>query len=110
MLTKESLRQFHGTEQYYRHWLGYLYTDGVHHVAQEGGANWLLDAIFSYRRKEVFQIWELRVSSDKKAVLTMKEDSDKPFLVSQSFDYTDFPLESITFYLIDTVLLLPSEY
>lgn len=110
MLTKQSLNQFTGTEQYYRHWLGFLYTDGVNHVAEEGEAYWLLDAIFSHNRNEKFQIWELKVAGDGQAVLTMKEDSNKPFLVTQRFKYTDFPLQEITFYFINNVLLLPSEY
>lgn len=109
-LTQADLSQFTGTEKYYTHWTkSFVYTDGVKFMADKAGAHWLIDLIASYRRKEHFQAWELKVV-DSKAVVTMKEDTDKPELVKQKIDYTDFPLGNITLYLIDGVLLLPSEY
>ena len=109
-LTENELRQFTGTEQYYRHYLGGLYTDGVQYMAGKAGAFWLLDVIFSYRRKEPFQIWTLKVKADKSALVTMREDTGQPVKVRQEIPYTDFPLAEIKLYLIDGVLLLPSEY
>lgn len=109
-LTEYDLCQFTGTEQYYKHWLGINYTDGVKFMAERGKAYWLIDAIASYRRKEPFQVWSLEVAEDKTAVLQMKEDSDKPALVRQEIPFTDFPLKKIEFFLIDGVLILPSEY
>ena len=112
-LTETDLRQFCGTEQYHKLTLTPLNcTDGVAHVATEGNAFWLVDAIASYQhlhKDKPFQLWELSVN-DKKGVLTMKEDTNEPILVEQKFSYTDFPLESIKFYLIDGVLMLPSEH
>ena len=105
-----NLEQFTGSEHYYQHWTGFgVYTDGVKYLADKCRAHWLIDAILSYRRKEPFQIWELKVN-DKKAVLTMKEDIGQPILVTQKIGFTDFPLESIKLYFIDSVLLLTSEY
>ena len=110
MLTKPELNQFTGTENYYRHWIGgYVYTDGVKYLAEVGKCYWLIDAVFSYRRSEPFQIWSLE-AKDNKAVLTMVEDTGRPELVRQEIGYTDFPLDYVKFYLIDGVLLLPSEY
>lgn len=112
-LTEVDLQQFIGTEQYHQHWMRQLvFTDGVKYVADAGGAFWLIDVIASYqrKRKEPFQIWELKVKSDKSCVVTMREDTGQPTKVRQEIPYTDFPLESIKFYLIDGVLLLPSEY
>ncbi len=108
-LTENELRQFTGTEQYYRHYLGGLYTDGVQYMAGKAGAFWLLDVIFSYRRKEPFQVWKLKVK-DRIGVVTMREDTGQPVKVRQEIPYTDFPLAEIKLYLIDGVLLLPSEY
>ena len=115
MLTQSQLEQFTGTEQYYFNpmyrWL--RYTDGVRFMAQEGGAYWLLDAIASYKRQEPFQVWRLDVRSDgriREATLTMREDSGQPELVRQEIEYTDFPLMQIELWLIDGVLILPSEY
>ena len=109
-LTKNELGQFTGTEQWYKHWTGCLFTDGVKYMAGKAGAFWLLDVIFSYRRKEPFQIWTLKVKADKSAVVTMREDTGQPVKVRQVIPYTDFPLPEIKLFLIDNVLLLPSEY
>lgn len=107
----KDLEQFTGTMNYYKHWTGRCkYTDGVHYVAEKAGAFWLIDAIVSYKRKEPFQIWTLKKNPDNSAVLTMQEDADQPIKVKQDFAYTDFPLDEIKFYLIEGVLILPSEY
>ena len=113
MLTKENLGQFTGTENYYRHWLNFVYTDGVKFMAEKAGAYWLLDAIGSYQPevKDIpFQLWKLEVAEDNTAVLTMREDSDRPAIITQKIGFTDFPLPEMKLYFIDGVLLLPSEY
>ncbi len=119
-LTARELANFTGTEQYYKHLFGGQYTDGVHYVAEKGGAYWLIDAIFSAQakmKKYGFQVWKLKrtgITEPKKgeymAILTMKEDTNKPTLVEQKFEYTDFPLDEIEMWLIDGVLTLTSEY
>lgn len=117
MLTQADLAQFTGTEYYHRHWLGrFLYTDGVHYVA-ESGAYWLLDAIASYQPKlllepmlQEFQHWILRVDlKNQKAQLICEKDTDD-VVVTQDIEFTDFPLDKIRFYLVSGVLMLPSEY
>jgi len=110
MLKQSDLSQFYGTEHYYKHWLGCVYTDGVKYMAEKAQAYWLLDVVFSYRRKEPFQIWELKKTGTTTAIVTMKEDTNEPILVSQEIPRTDFPLDEIKLYLIDGVLLLTSEY
>ena len=65
-LTKADLRQFIGTEHWYRHWAvrNIVFTDGAKYVADTAGAYWLLDEIAfaqaSNRRvaAEGFQLWE----------------------------------------------------
>ena len=66
-LRTTDLDQFTGSEHWYRHPLypSITYTDGAHHVAEAGGAFWLLDAIVSHQhdarvRREEFQIWTLQ--------------------------------------------------
>lgn len=111
LLTQADLDQFTGTEQYHQHWMRQIvYTDGVKYMADAGGAYWLIDVVASYQRKEPFQIWELKVKPNKSCVVTMREDTGEPAKVRQEIPHTDFPLESIKLYLIDGVLLLPSEY
>ena len=108
VITKKELDGFYGTENYYKHWTGYFnYTDGVRFL-EVSGAAWLIDLIASYNRKEPFQVWKLHVK-DNKGIVTMQEDKDTPILVKQE-TFTDFCLPSIELWLIDGVLILPSEY
>lgn len=111
-----NLEQFIGTESYYKHPLGILYTDGVQYLAKEANAYWLIDAIASWqlspkiKRVQRIQFWKLRVNlHNNTAVLTCERDSDD-VAITQEIPYTDFPLESVKLYLADGVLLLPSEY
>ena len=110
-ISESDLNQFIGTENYYRHWTRCgVFTDGVQYLAKQAGAYWLIDAVFSYRRREPFQVWTLKKNDDNSAVLTMQEDSGEPAKVRQKIPFTDFPLNRIKLYLIDSVLLLTSEY
>jgi hypothetical protein len=63
-------------------------------------------------RREEFQIWTLAVDRDKRpmAVAICQADKDAPVLVRQEIEFTDFPLSSIKLYLVDRVLMLPTEY
>lgn len=106
---EQGLAQFVGTEEWHKHQFGLKYTDGVKFLAENSGAYWLVDAIASYQKKESFQLWTLTVT-DHRAVLEMREDSDAPIIVQQNIEFTDFPLPEIKLYLVDGVLMLPSEY
>ncbi|MBA7602213.1 hypothetical protein ES703_09299 [subsurface metagenome] len=120
---KGELNGFCGTQHYYRHFTGGKFTDGVKHLADRTGAYWLIDAVFSYQvskkiRDLPFQVWTLKVlrselgknKNEPMAVLEMKEDTDEPIKVRQKIEYTDFPKGELKLYLINGVLLLPSEY
>ena len=107
----EGLAQCTGTEQYWKNpLLHFQYTYGVKFLWESADCYWLLIAISSYRRSEPFQIWNLKKNPDDTAILSMQEDSDRPILVEQKIRYTNFPLEEIKLWLIDGILLLPSEY
>jgi hypothetical protein len=115
-LTKADLAQFTGTEHWYRHGLvrNLLYTDGVKHVADAGGAYWLIDEIAFAQRFETavaaqpFQLWKLTVKHGV-GVLTC-EDGNGRRVSCKRIEYTDFPLPEISFYFTDNTILLPSEY
>ncbi len=47
-MEQAELAQFTGTEQYYKHLGGLVYTDGVKYLAEKAGSYWLLDIIASY--------------------------------------------------------------
>ena len=115
-LTEADLRQFIGTENWYRHWLkpNVVYTDGVKYVADHAGAYWLVDEIaigqFDLRiAAEPIQFWKLLVCDDRSAELRCEDGNDR-CVFSKRIGYTDFPLPEIALYFTDDTLLLASEY
>ena len=124
----QNLKQFCGTEQYYKHWLGLCYTDGIKYLAENAQCFWLIDAIASHQptakknpRLKEFQLWFLHVGrghefikpkAGNAAVLTCWEDTpkaeSKPVIIQQ-IPFTDFPLKEIKLYLQEKILLLPDE-
>jgi hypothetical protein len=116
-LTQADLRQFTGTEHWYRHGLvrDVLFTDGAKYVADQGGAYWLLDEIALAQKfesavaAEEFQHWKLTVNPDRTANLVC-DDGNGRILLTKHIESTDFPLDSISFYCTDRTILLPSEY
>lgn len=117
-LSEGELSQFTGTSQYYQHPLGVLITDGVHYVAERGGAYWLIDVIAIWQLHpriyqdpmlQQIQFWTLTVNDDRSAQLICERDSDD-IAVSQRIPFTDFPLKTLRLYFQDGVILLPSEY
>jgi hypothetical protein len=116
-LTKADLSQFTGSEQWHRHGLArdVLFTDGAKHVADAGGAYWLLDEIALAQRgdkrvaAEEFQFWKLTVKEDKTATLTC-DDGNGNIVFTKTIEFTDFPLEEIALYYTNKAILLPREY
>jgi len=119
-LRESDLIQFCGSSEFFQHWTKRLvYTEGVRHMAEHGGAYWLIDAVASYQpdkriasRPDLvdLQLWELAVGEDKSATLTMRGDSDQPAVITQEIPFTDFPLAQIKLYVCNGTLMLPSEY
>lgn len=116
-LTRADLVQFTGTGHWYRHGLDrrFLYTDGVQHVAEAGGAYWLLDEIVLAQHHvpavsaERFQTWRLTVRPDHTARLECG-DGNGGTVFSKEIAYTDFPLVCLELYLTNSTILLPGEY
>lgn len=57
-----------------------------------------------------FQLWTLAVDEKNRAVLTCQEDCDTAVIYEQKYEYTDFPVGTWKMYLINGVLMVPSEY
>lgn len=116
-LTEADLAQFHGTDHWYRAPFSktITFTEGVHYVAEKGGAVWLLVEIVLAQTStprvaaQEFQVWTLTVHDDRSATLTC-EDGDYHRVFSKTIPWTDFPLPQMTWWLTDNVILLPSEY
>lgn len=118
------LPRFTGTDKYYRHPSGMLYTQGVHWLAENAECYWLLDLIGFYQRHEKtagvwLQDWafektggpdmpEGRPLPTGKWALTLKDDGK--VLLAHGIGSTDFPLGYVRLWLIEGVLMLPSEY
>ena len=115
-LNTAELAQFTGSENWYRHGINrtVLFTDGAKYVADTAGAYWLLDEIAFAQAEpdvaaEAFQFWKLTVNLEKHtAFLTCEGDDNVVF--SKRIEFTDFPLDEISLYFMDRVILLPSEY
>lgn len=113
---KTALQNFYGTEFWYRHetYRLFTYTDGVQFLAEQAGAYWLIDLIFSLQyeipsvKETPFQCWKLEVR-DNAAVLSC-EDGNGGKVYSRTIEFTDFPMKEISLWFTDNVLLLPSEY
>jgi hypothetical protein len=117
-----ALPHFTGTNQYYRYMGKLVLTDGVKFLAEEAGAFWLLDIIWSYQHKAVkdemlqyMQFWNIKVDrAAQAAVVTCERDSDD-VAYKQEVEFTDFPLAEARIWveLADDdgtmVVMLPSE-
>ena len=102
--------QFTGTSTWWRHPLNLnvTYTDGAKYVAEKAGAYWLLDLMALNPYKSNFQCWKLSVK-DNVGIINI-EDGDENPIADKTIEYTDFPSPGITLWLIDNVILVPSEY
>jgi hypothetical protein len=116
-LTSRDLEQFTGSDSWYRHGINrrVLYTDGARHVAEAGGAYWLLDAIAICQKHvravaaEEFQVWKLSVRPDRAATLVC-EDGNGNAVYTQEIEWTDFPLDEVALWFANDVIYLPSEH
>jgi len=115
-ITENDLRQFIGTQSYYRLMPNHLITDGAKFLADNAECYWLLDVISSYfpilSASDGFVLTELTVK-ESKAVVRL-EDGNGNVLVSQNIAWTDFPLPEVQLYSCFDgavwVTMLPSEY
>lgn len=115
-LTLADLRQFTGTEQWFRHSLmrNITYTEGVRYLAEQGHAYWLIDKVATLQlepkvKAEEFQVWKLKVDNNNTATLAC-EDGNGNTVYSEEISFTDFPLDQIELWVEGNVILLPSEH
>ncbi len=110
------LRHFTGSEHFFRNPLlrSFVYTEGVHFLAERAGAYWLIDYVMSnqYDRKikaQPFQVWTIKVREDRSATIRA-EDGNGNLIRRFRLEYADFPLKEFSLWFIDGTLMLPSEY
>jgi len=89
-------------------------TDGTLRLAVVASCFWLLDIIVSYQHHKRldpnFQVWKLQVDVEKKNAVVSGYNDTNDLVVMQIIPYTDFPLDEVTLFLVNGVILLPSEY
>jgi len=114
--------QDYGTENYWRHLLvsGFVYTDGVKHMAEKFGAYWLIDAVASYvpgirkiSKDETFYVVTCILNKTGGCLLSIKTDTREPDIARQDIESTSLT-ENVKMYLAfegpRTILLMPTEY
>lgn len=118
MLDKETilneLPNFYGTEQYYVIHNKFVITDGAKFIADECGAYWLMDMIWSWmaNHKDNFSVATLlKRESDWHFKL---DDGNGNIWAEQVIPYSDFPLDGIKLYVVESEMgwcvMLTGEY
>lgn len=110
----DNYQQCTGTDHYYNHWLGFQYTDGVAQVSEDYEAYWFIDVIASHQchakvRAEGFQVWKLKRTKDDK-FMAICEDGNNNRVTQQAIPFSDFKDDEVTMWLVNRVIMLPSEY
>jgi len=87
-------------------------TDGVIAVAEAAGCYWFLDIIGSYQLDKQldphFQVWKLVVNHEDSTAVASGYNGTT-LIITQEIPYTDFPLDKLELYVMDGIVLLPSE-
>ena len=119
MTLAERLDGFHGTECYHRFNLftPIEATDGVIYFAKEGNAFWALEQMVVMRMQLIEKgkiqpsewLFFTITSNGKKADIVV-DDGNGNIYAKKHIAHTDLEEGGYKFYLMDNVLLLPSEY
>lgn len=114
MTLVQELQQFIGSEHLYRvsPFNKYSITDGVKYFADNGGAYWAVHDILATAvalQKEM--LVAIVTSKDEQAIIEYEDgDCNKLEFATAKYPYTDLQEGTYKFYVMDNVLLLPSEY
>jgi hypothetical protein len=124
MLTKqkleESLGAFKTGKPQFSHDSGLTLSAGINFLANQVG-DWLVVAIAKHQQSydiiyspelQTYQLWELSTATDTRAVLRCYQDNlaDLEPVIEQATDPKGFPLAQLRLFLVEGVLMLPSEY
>ncbi len=114
---KAELEQFTGTECYYFNPLyqHMNYTDGVNYLAVTVGAYWLLDIIGTeFFPKQKSGEWDsfvvIKLAVEVRSMMISVQDGNHNEYLHKNISFTDFPEGEWALWLVEGVLLLPSEY
>jgi len=111
-LELKDLYNFTGTTNYYKAYLGFLITDGVKYIMENGYSWFVNDALsiihtMGWRDKEFLSI-KLKLKGENEAVMII-DDGNGNVMYEQVYRYTNAKKELELFYSYG-VLMLSSEY
>ncbi len=110
MSANDFYRLYTGTEKYYKFYNHFL-TDGVFDIAGEEECFWFLQIIVIAQRhlKEyLFQTWKLeRIMNNEFSVIAT--DGNDFIIYRQNIAFSDFFFDSLTIWVENEVVMLPSE-
>lgn len=101
---------FCGTDHYYKHPFGFLYTDSIRHFCIENKAYWILDLVGSYlasMRDDDLFILSFDVKNSA-CTFYIKRSIDEKIIKTQEIEYTDLGYPIKIFY-ENNVLCFPSD-
>lgn len=110
----DQLRDFTGTTQWFKHFSGSLYTEGVQYMAERFQAYWFIDLVMSHQvnpkvRAHGFQTWDLHRIDDRQFIAVATDGNDN-IIAKQVIPFSDFKADRLKLFYCEHVLLLPSEY
>jgi len=112
MNANDQLREHNFSDNYYKHNLGAVFTDGVRALCEMFACYWFLDIIVSYQPEltnEEFQVWKLLRHEDSTAIVSCSNGNGKT-LKQQKIPFTDFAAQEATVWVEFNVILLPIEH
>jgi hypothetical protein len=113
---ENNLRQFTGTQSYYRIGKRLMLTEGTKYLADQGACYWLFDLIVSHIVQSSFadqDFVSIKLQRKGQGAVVTLDDGNGNVLADQTIEYTDFPLEKIALYGCrfeqHWIIMLPSE-
>ena len=116
---RKELSNFHGSENFYKDFLGVILTDGVKKLCEMCGCYWVITdmaviLMSRFLNKEDFVVVKIRVNEDKSCKIIL-EDGNNHKLYEQKYPSTDFPLKEFDVWAVFNEVgtytyMLPSEY
>jgi hypothetical protein len=102
---------YFGTDTWWKHPYGFLYTDSIKDFCEQHMAYWILDIVGSYIdtfEKYVFLVIYYDVEN-MACNFYVNADSDEPNIIEQYIEYTDLDV-SVKLYFEGKVLMFPSDH
>lgn len=112
-LNHQALRLFNGSENYFVHPSGLLFSEKTKFFFDIGGSE-ILEIIASYQESleesPQLQIWEFHRDEDGSAVMTLRKSESNPDpFIKHAIHFSDFPLDNLTLHVSNGRIMLPTE-